>query len=429
MTLCLAPFTHTYCSPQGERRMCCASREPSQNFKQYIDTDNNNSEIKFSSLEEHWNSDHMKSVRKRMLSGEELPECDVCNNKLLNTDVYRDYFNKHFGYLKEQIISETSEDGTYNKLPISFDYRFSNICNFKCRMCGPMLSSAWESEYRNHSDKLEAWMGTNVRNELIRLQDNMFNDMITSIKNKTLREIYWVGGEPLLFLQHWYIMHELHGSGMAKHVYVRYNTNLCNLGRNKNENLFCYLKNHNDWQICASLDGTGIIGEYIRTGLDYNKFIQNFEEGVNSQTKPGQMRLDFTLTTPGLFEIENMFMLSKKYNVPLLTKVCFEFSPDIALCPLFLPKNILHPILNDLITKLEPQADLNQKPLIDVLKNLLTRQTMEEKYPNYKEGRIHGKKRIQYLESIRLQPITMIEILSKNSELALDFWNGIQENI
>ena len=37
-TLCMAPWTHTYLSPQTERRMCCASREDAQNFEQYIDT-------------------------------------------------------------------------------------------------------------------------------------------------------------------------------------------------------------------------------------------------------------------------------------------------------------------------------------------------------------------------------------------------------
>ena len=34
----MAPWTHTYLSPQTERRMCCASREPAQSFEQYIDT-------------------------------------------------------------------------------------------------------------------------------------------------------------------------------------------------------------------------------------------------------------------------------------------------------------------------------------------------------------------------------------------------------
>ena len=37
-TFCMAPWTHTYLSPQMERRLCCSSRESSENFKQYIDT-------------------------------------------------------------------------------------------------------------------------------------------------------------------------------------------------------------------------------------------------------------------------------------------------------------------------------------------------------------------------------------------------------
>ena len=30
----------------------------------------------------------------------------------------------------------------------SWDYRFSNLCNFSCRMCGDMLSSSWLAENR-----------------------------------------------------------------------------------------------------------------------------------------------------------------------------------------------------------------------------------------------------------------------------------------
>jgi hypothetical protein len=33
-----------------------------------------------------------------MMAGETLPECEVCNDKLLNTDVYRSYFNQMFGH-------------------------------------------------------------------------------------------------------------------------------------------------------------------------------------------------------------------------------------------------------------------------------------------------------------------------------------------
>ena len=36
----------------------------------------------------------------------------------------------------------TLDSTSINKVE-SFDYRFSNLCNFSCRMCGDMLSSSW----------------------------------------------------------------------------------------------------------------------------------------------------------------------------------------------------------------------------------------------------------------------------------------------
>jgi hypothetical protein len=140
----MAPWTHTYLSPQTERRMCCASREPAQNFEQYIDTATGTGKYFPMPLESHWNSQHMRDVRRRMMAGEILPECEVCNNKLLNTDVYRDYFNSLFGHKYEDAMANTTEDGTTYLQPVSWDYRFSNYCNFKCRTCGDMLSSAWK---------------------------------------------------------------------------------------------------------------------------------------------------------------------------------------------------------------------------------------------------------------------------------------------
>ena len=167
-TLCMAPWTHTYLSPQTERRLCCASREPAQNFEQYIDTSAGTGRYMPITLEQHWNSDHMKSVRKRMIAGETLPECEVCNDKLLNTDVYRSYFNSLFGHKYEAAMNATDATGYTTLKPISWDYRFSNLCNFKCRMCGDMLSSSWESEQRQHNminwaDSKNNWMIPEVR--------------------------------------------------------------------------------------------------------------------------------------------------------------------------------------------------------------------------------------------------------------------------
>ena len=45
-TFCMAPWVHTYLSPQMERRLCCASLEKSTNFKQYVEKTFNNNAIR-----------------------------------------------------------------------------------------------------------------------------------------------------------------------------------------------------------------------------------------------------------------------------------------------------------------------------------------------------------------------------------------------
>ena len=198
----MAPWVHTYLSPQTERRMCCASREPAQNFEQYIDTKAGAGKYIPITLEQHWNSDHMRSVRRRMMAGEILPECEVCNDKLLNTDVYRSYFNSMFGHKYTEAMAATDATGHTTLQPVSWDYRFSNLCNFKCRTCGDMLSSAWETEQRQHdmidwTDPKNNWMRPEVKQAITQFQDSVIEqEFAQAVEQHRVEEVYWVGGEP-----------------------------------------------------------------------------------------------------------------------------------------------------------------------------------------------------------------------------------------
>jgi len=425
-TLCLAPWTHTYLSPQTERRLCCASREPAQNFEQYIDTSSGTGKYIPVTLDEHWNSEHMRSVRRRMMAGETLPECDVCNSKLLNTDVYRSYFNQLFGHKYFDAMTATDETGYTTMKPVSWDYRFSNLCNFKCRMCGDMLSSAWESEQRQHnminwSNPNNNWMHPEVKQQIEKFQDSQIEaEFSQAVEEHRVEEIYWVGGEPLMYEQHWRYMERIIKLGDGAKVYARYNTNLSRVdyrGINLYNDILSRLR---DWQICASIDGTGAIGEYIRTGLDYPRWLENFRQGLEIQTNPRQMRLDFTLTLPGMFEVENMQNLANELGVGLLAKVIFSFSPDIIMSPLALPRYILDTWVDELLAKLPNGA------LSDVLAQLKHRPTFAEQWPDeYQDGLIKGKQRILKLEAIRSNPTTMIEILSNRPDI-LEWWNQIE---
>lgn len=417
-SLCLAPWTHTYLSPQTERRLCCASREPAQNFEQYIDTAAGSGEYIPITLEQHWNGDHMRSVRQRMLAGETLPECEVCNNKLLNTSVYRDYFSHLFGHKLQEVYDSTDATGATTMRPVSWDYRFSNLCNFKCRMCGDMLSSAWESEQKTHhmvnwADPKNNWQLPEIRKQISQFQDTQIEaEFAEAVEQHRVEEIYWVGGEPLMYEQHWRYMQRIIELGDGPRVYARYNTNLSRI-EYRGVNLYRDILDHvRDWQICASLDGTGAIGEYIRTGLDYAQFQRNFEQGLEHQRNRRQMRLDFTLTLPGMFEVNNIQKLANEYNVDLLTKVIFSFTPDILLSPLALPRHLLEPWIDEL------SATCTANPMQDLLSQLKTRPTFEEQWPaEYQQGLVRGKQRLLKLESIRPNTLNIQHILDRRPEV------------
>ena len=425
-TLCMAPWTHTYLSPQTERRMCCASREPAQNFQQYIDTSAGTGKYIPITLEEHWNGEHMRSVRLRMLRGETLPECEVCNDKLLNTSVYRSYFDSLFGHKYSQIADTTDETGFTTMKPVSWDYRFTNLCNFKCRMCGDMLSSSWESEQRQHSminwhDPKNNWMEPSIKKQIEQFQDSQIEaEFSKAVEEHRVEEVYWVGGEPLMYEQHWRYMKRIIELGDGQNVYARYNTNLSRVDY-KGINLYGdILGGIRDWQICASLDGTGAIGEYIRTGLNYSQWLENFRQGVEIGRHRRQMRIDFTLTLPGMFEVGKIAKLAEEFGVDVLAKVIFSFSSDIIMSPLALPRHLLDEWIDETLTT------GTGRPIGEILSQLKTRPTFEEQWPNeYKEGLAKGKARVLKLEQIRTQSITMREILSARPAV-LEWWDSIE---
>jgi|TARA_B100000780_G_C21110361_1_gene448675 sulfatase maturation enzyme AslB (radical SAM superfamily) len=415
--LCLAPWTHTYLSPQTERRLCCASREPAQNFKQYIDTKEGTNEYNPQTLEEYWNGENIRRIRMQMLNNEVPPECVVCDKKLLNNDVYRDYFTHLFAHKWEDVIVNTDYDGYTSMKPVSWDYRFSNLCNFKCRMCGPMLSSSWETEARKQG-KIEPWMEPSVKKSIENFQSTVVEEEFSqAVEEHRIEEIYWVGGEPLMYDQHWKYMQRIIELGDGQGLYARYNTNLSRVSYKGIDLYDDILSKIRDWQICASIDGTGAVGEYIRTGLKYNEWLEYFKRGIKYSRNRRMMRIDFTLTTPGLFELENICKLSDELGVDILAKVVFAFDPTIAMSPLFLPRDILDAIIDKLLTK------IGHTVIVDMLNNLRNRPTFEQEYPDtYLKARSNGKNRINKMDKLRGG--MCFEDTLRDSDL-LNWWRSI----
>jgi hypothetical protein len=266
-------------------------------------------------------------------------------------------------------------------------------------------------------------MQPEIKNQIEDFQETQIeSEFAAAVEEHRVEEVYWVGGEPLMYEQHWRYMQRIIDLGDGKNVYARYNTNLSRTSY-RGVNLYSDILNKlRDWQICASIDGTGAIGEYIRTGLDYARWLENFKAGLAVATHRRQMRLDFTLTLPGMFEVKNIQKLGNDLGVDILAKVVFSFSPDIIMSPLALPKEILHRWVDETLD--DPTNIIG--PLRDILVQLKTRPTFQEQYgeEEYQRGLAKGKARVLQLESIRTQSITMDEILSTRADV-YEWWKSI----
>ena len=428
---CVAPWTHTYISPQSERRLCCASREEATWQKQYIDSGTQHTdEYNPITLEEHWNSDHMKSVRKRILAGENIPECQVCNSNLLNLYTYRQYFTDNlFPHKIDEILENTNEDGSTSLKPISFDYRIYNLCNFKCRMCGEQLSSSWETEKRimnMWSPQHDRWMLPENKIKIEDFQSTVAEDELwKSVKDNTIEEIYWVGGEPLMYEIHWEVMKYLVESGHSKNVIVRYNTNLSRTTY-KGVNLYDLLPHFKRVNMCCSQDATGDVAEYIRSGLKWDEWLVNFKNGIflNQQYGMDAMVLDVTLTLPSMLDMKQLIDLAVELKVKSYVKITFDFDPSAIMSPMCLPREILNPILDELIEYEALHGNEYTRVYSETFKDMKARPNFSDKYVDYQKGIHNGKQRYIKIDEHRKEQSMLKDILSRNTAV-LDWYNSI----
>lgn len=432
---CTAPWTHTYLSPQGERRLCCASREKATYIKQYIDSEKPDNDSFFNpiSLDDHWNSDYMKDIRKRIMSGESIPQCQVCNDQILNLYTYKSYFTGTlFPHKIDEIFEKTEDDGYTHLKPISYDYRISNLCNFKCRMCGDLLSSQWEAERKmmgNVNENAEPFYKKENQEKFKKFQKDVTEqELWDAVKENRIEEIYWVGGEPLMWDIHWDIMKYLVDTGQSKNVIIRYNTNLSRTSY-RGTNLYDLLPHFKNVNLCASTDGTGKIVEFIRTGMVWDKWIENFKNGLylNEQYGEHGMVLDLTITLPGLFSMKDLFDLALELDVTTYIKTTFAFDSSVIMSPLAMPKEILNEIIDDIISYIEPKVTRKTQIYIEALQDLKTKDTFDITYSDYKNGLRRGKSNMYSIGKFRrdgIDSLTFEDIISKNENL-LNWWKKI----
>ena len=183
--------------------------------------------------------------------------------------MYRTYFWHLFRHHYDRIAETTDDTGYTTMQPVSWDYRFSNLCNMKCRTCGPNLSSTW------YDDQIKIYPDSIISKFIdLKSNPNFMNELMPHLD--TIEEVYFAGGEALITSQHYEILDYWLLKGRTD-IKLRYTTNFSNF-RFKDRSILDYWKKFKDVRVAASLDTHGKLAEYARKGTNWDDIVLNRQQ-------------------------------------------------------------------------------------------------------------------------------------------------------
>jgi sulfatase maturation enzyme AslB (radical SAM superfamily) len=294
---CPLPWMSVSVRNNGDVRLCC-NANVSENQGLILNEDGIPYNLGKDNIDDFRNSPQMKEIRLTMLRGEYHTSCTRCKREdeagIESRKVWERELWNHV--ITEQEASRlTDNDGAIdiseNKITYT-DLRFGNLCNLKCRMCGPTDSNQWYEDqslvWDTNSYKDSGKIINLVRNKKGRMipdndiyswyeNPNFWKDLENKISE--LEHLYIVGGEPLLIDQHYDFLQLCIDAGRSKHIIVEYNTNITNIP-NRAWDIWKHFKRI---QCGISVDGVGKINDYIRHPSKWSQIKKNLHSLDNAE--------------------------------------------------------------------------------------------------------------------------------------------------
>ena len=260
---CVLPWISIEASPIGTVRPCCLADD------EIVDHNNEKFQLATANFDSIQNSDHMRSLRRQFLAGEQPQTCRKCWN-----EERAGRKSKRMHTLDRMKHMGISEEWTEDAKPLMFlDLKLGNICNLKCRICGSWSSSQYateeiaqlppEQKKTSHAYqmlKAGAWPRENA--QFWAEIDSCLDD---------IRYIEFTGGEPFMIDQHFDMLQGIVDRGIAHQVEIHYNTN----GTHWPEKAPLIWRHFKTVEIAFSIDDLGDRFEYQRSNAVWHQVVTN----------------------------------------------------------------------------------------------------------------------------------------------------------
>ena len=234
------------------------------------------------------NTEYKKALRKMMLEGARPGECNYCW-KVEDTpgDHYSDRIIKSADFWARPFVNKVAEQSPEKNInPTYVEVSFGSDCNFRCSYCLPHVSSSIWNQYQKYGpyvgrssiqDTIDAGLQPYAPGEANPYVDafwKWFPDL-----SKDLRVFRITGGEPLLNPNTFRVLEFIEANPLPE-MELCINTNMGIPDKfylpflEKSEKLIRDKKLKN-FMVYTSVDTHGSQAEYIRTGMNYDRWLKN----------------------------------------------------------------------------------------------------------------------------------------------------------
>ena len=347
----------------GDMRVCCHANT-SKGKGLHKNAEGVTYNVSVASIQDARNSEVAKSVRLAMIRGERHGMCVRCNTEddsgIRSRRVYENQIwgsKVDLSYAK----AHTAADGSINTAEtplLHMDVRFGNLCNLKCRMCGPTDSSQWYQEYYDtvghgfHDTVGRIVLAPDAKGRIVAqndpykwsMTDPFWIEMDQTVLDH-IEHIYFAGGEPLLFDKHYELLQRLIDRGRAGLVAIEYNTNLTNVP----QRAWDIWKHFRVVSLGVSVDGFGPVNEYIRFPSKWKQIEANLDK-VDAAEGNLEAWLATTVQIDNIMNLPELVKWKLSKNFKRVNRASSRF-PFITAHPLHNPKHMNVQILPDWIKK------------------------------------------------------------------------------
>lgn len=295
---CVLPWVSLEASPIGTVRPCCLADD------ELVDDAGEKFSLLTANFRDIQNSNSMQTLRQQFLDGEKPQTCRKCWNE---ERAGRTSKRMHTMDRLKHSIADT--EWTQDAKPLMFlDLKLGNICNLKCRICGPWSSSQFAAEEIAQlpaEEKKKSHAYTMLRAGAWPQENQSFWNEIDSVL-EDIRYIEFTGGEPFMIAEHFAMLQGIVDRGIAHRVEIHYNTN----GTQWPENAIDIWQHFKTVEIAFSIDDLGDRFEYQRTNAVWSEVEQNIGRFRELKAQYPNIRLQ-CCSTVNVFNVRYIDQLAR----------------------------------------------------------------------------------------------------------------------